>query len=86
MSMCMCCGKKDHTSSKCPSLHDVLNDGFYTGGSGGGGHDHDEEDSTPFAHIPYESSYHHPFACVGQCKNERISQFLQPYPYPGYLP
>ena len=84
MSMCMCCGDKNHRSWKCPNLHDVLNEGFYAGGNGGGSHDHDEEDSIPFAHTPYESSYQNPFSCVDQCKNEHISQFLQPSPYLGY--
>ena len=74
-SPCSHCKEHGHTAKKCPSLHDVLNEGFYSGGNGGGGHDHDEEESTPSVHTPYVSSYLRPFSCVGQDKNERIVRF-----------
>jgi hypothetical protein len=41
---CTICNDPKHRSSHCPCLHDVLKEGFYSGGNGGGGHDHDEED------------------------------------------
>lgn len=46
-SACACrlCGNVGHTPSRCPSLHDVLKDGFYSGGGGGGGHSHDDDES-----------------------------------------
>jgi hypothetical protein len=45
-SACCLCGERNHTSSKCPTLHSPLTPGFYTGGGGGGGHSHDDEDET----------------------------------------
>jgi hypothetical protein len=42
-SPCSLCKENDHSASKCPCLHDVLKEGFYSGG-GGSGHSHDEED------------------------------------------
>jgi hypothetical protein len=41
---CRICGNAGHSPSHCPSLHDVLKEGFYSGGGGGGGHSHDDED------------------------------------------
>ena len=81
-STCSHCNGKDHSVKKCPSLHDVLNDGFYSGGNGGGGHDHDEEERVkPCARIPYASSYRRPFSCVDQDKNERNVQSRQSFLY-----
>ena len=86
MKACSHCNKNDHASSKCPSLHDVLNDGFYTGGNGGGGHDHDEEDAIKsYVRIPCVSSYRRPYVCAGQGKNEHSVQFPLAYLYPVYL-
>ena len=83
-SPCSHCKENGHMAGKCPSLRDVLNDGFYAGGNGGGGHDHDEEESTPFVHIPYAFSCRRPFAYVGQGKNEHSVQFHQSFPYLAY--
>jgi hypothetical protein len=47
-SACCVCGERDHTSSKCPTLHSPLTPGFYTGGGGGGGHSHDDDESLYF--------------------------------------
>jgi hypothetical protein len=43
---CSLCNEQNHRASRCPHLHDALNDGFFTGGgSGGGSHSHsDDED------------------------------------------
>jgi len=44
---CRICSEQDHLSSACPSLRDVLKEGFYSGGSGSnGGEDHDHEDDS----------------------------------------
>ena len=82
-SPCSHCKETGHNASKCPSLHDVLNEGFYSGGNGGGGHSHDE-DSTSFVHIPYVFSYLLPFVYADQYKNEHIFQSLQSYRYLDY--
>lgn len=42
--VCSVCKDGCHLVSKCPELHDVLNEGFYKGGDGGGGHGDDEDD------------------------------------------
>lgn len=84
MNKCFNCNETGHTARKCPLLHDVLNDGFYTGGNGGGGHDHDEEESTPCVRIPFVSSYRHPYVSAGQGKNEHNVQFRLTYPYLTY--
>jgi len=43
---CSLCSEQNHRASRCPHLHDALNDGFFTGGgSGGGSHSNsDDED------------------------------------------
>lgn len=42
---CIVCGNNGHNSRLCPSLHDPLNDGFYSGGGGNGGqHSHEDDD------------------------------------------
>ena len=81
---CFHCKKSGHLPSRCPDLRDVLDDGFYTGGNGGGGHDHDEEDSTPFARIPFGFSYPRSFSYVDQGKNGRTSQSRRASPYLKY--
>lgn len=43
-SPCTLCKESGHSASKCPCLHDVLKEGFYSGGGGGGGHSHDDDD------------------------------------------
>jgi len=46
---CSICSEQDHLSSACPSLRDVLKEGFYSGGGSGsnGGHgDHEDEDDS----------------------------------------
>jgi len=48
--VCSVCHDGSHIVSKCPELHDVLNEGFYKGGDGGGGHgDDDDEDESASA-------------------------------------
>lgn len=42
--VCSVCNDGCHLVSKCPTLHDVLDEGFYKGGDGGGGHGDDDED------------------------------------------
>jgi hypothetical protein len=42
--VCSVCNDGCHLVTKCPALHDVLNEGFYKGGDGGGGHGDDEDD------------------------------------------
>jgi hypothetical protein len=55
-SPCSICKENGHSAKKCPSLHDVLKEGFYSGGGGGGGHSHDDDDERAKAltntHIP----------------------------------
>ncbi len=41
---CRICGNGGHHPSHCPSLWDVLKEGFYSGGGGGGGHSHEDDD------------------------------------------
>ena len=42
---CTHCKEQGHKASKCPTLHEPIKDGFYSGGGGGGGgHSHDEEE------------------------------------------
>jgi hypothetical protein len=82
---CFHCKQLGHTPSKCPELHNVIDDGFFTGGNGGGGHDHDEEESLkPFARIPCVPSYPHSFAYVDQGKNGHTSQSQRLSPCLGY--
>ena len=42
--VCSLCKQPNHDASKCPELHDVLKEGFYSGGGSGGGHSHDDDD------------------------------------------
>lgn len=41
-TVCTVCKEQGHGPKKCPQLHDVLKDGFYTGG---GGHSHDDDEA-----------------------------------------
>ena len=43
---CSICSEQNHLSSACPSLRDVLKEGFYSGGRSGGEGDHDHEDDS----------------------------------------
>lgn len=49
---CSVCKEPGHRSRKCPTLHELLKEGFYSGGGGGGGHDH-EEDEKMMKDIPF---------------------------------
>ena len=49
---CTVCQQPGHTPRKCPTLWEMLKEGFYSGGGGGGGHSHDEDDEKLTSEVP----------------------------------
>lgn len=42
--LCTICNEPGHHPRKCPVLHEMLKEGFYSGGGSGGGHTHDDDE------------------------------------------